>query len=78
MERVKCSCARKSDTRKNSAGTDREEENKLAEPLAKKELPAKGCSRRNGKREEGSRLKKVSDDTVDNIMIFVCRYEKEG
>ena len=30
---------------KNNAGTDKEEEKKLAGPLAKKELPAVGCSR---------------------------------
>ena len=36
----KCSCARKSVRRKNNAGTDKEEEKKLAMPLAKKELPA--------------------------------------
>ena len=41
----KCSCARKNGRRKNNAGTDKEEENKLAGPLAKKELPAEGCSR---------------------------------
>ena len=62
MERVKwteeiekCSCARKSGTRKNNAGTDKEEEKKLAAPLAKNELPFEGCSRRNDKREECSR-----------------------
>ena len=42
----------KSGRRKNNAGTDKEEEKKLAGPLAKKELPAVGCSRRNGKWEE--------------------------
>ena len=70
MERVewtgkikkKCSCARRSGRRKNNAGTDKEEEKKLAGPLAKKKLPAEGCSRRNGKREESSRQKKISDD----------------
>ena len=31
----------------------KEEEKNLAGPLARKELPAEGCSRRNGKREEG-------------------------
>ena len=41
----KCSCARESGGRKNNAGTDKEEEKKLAGPLAKKELPAEGCSR---------------------------------
>ena len=41
----KCSCARKSGRRKNNAGTDKEEENKLAGTLVKKELPAEGCSR---------------------------------
>ena len=38
----KCSCARKSGRRKNNAGTNKEEEKKLAGPLAKKELPAEG------------------------------------
>ena len=56
----KCSCAGKSGRRKNNAGTD-EEEKKLAGPLAKKELPAEGCSRRNGKREEGL-WQNISDD----------------
>ena len=60
-ENKKCSCARKSGRRKNNAGTDKEEEKKLAGPLAKKKLPAEGCSIRNGKREEGSR-QKVSED----------------
>ena len=31
--------------RKNNAGTDKDEEKKLAGPLAKKELPAEGYSR---------------------------------
>ena len=67
MERVKqtnkkCSCARKSGRRKNNAGTDNEEEKKLAGPLAKKELPAVECSRRYGKWEKSSRQKKISDD----------------
>ena len=47
---------------KNIAGTDKEEEKKLAGPLAKKELPAEGCSRRHGKWEESLRQKKISDD----------------
>ena len=58
----KCSCAKKSGRRKNNAGTDKEEEKKLAGPLAKKELPVKGCSRRYGKWEESSRQKKISDN----------------
>ena len=53
----------KSGRRKNNSGSDKEEENKLAEPLNKKEWPAEGCSRRNGKWEESSRLKKISDDS---------------
>ena len=79
MERQnkKCSCARKSGRRKNNAITDKEEEKKLAVPLAKKELPAEECFRRNGKREEGSRQKKVSDDELLDKWT-VCRYEKEG
>ena len=58
----KCSCARNSGRKKNNAGTNKEKEKKLAGPLAKKELPAEGCSRRNGKREESSKQKKISDD----------------
>ena len=58
----KCSCARHSGRRKYNTGTDKEEEKKLAVPLAKKELSAEGCSRRNGKREEISRQKMISDD----------------
>ena len=53
----KCNCARKSGRRKNNAGTDKEEEKKLAAPLAMKELPAEGCSRR-----EESLRQKISDD----------------
>ena len=45
----KRSCGRKSGRKKNNTGTDKEEEKKLAGPLAKKELSAEGCSRRNGK-----------------------------
>ena len=56
----KCGCARKSGRRKNNAGTNKEEE-KLAGSLANKELPAEGCSRRNGTREEISR-QKMSDN----------------
>ena len=36
--------------KEENSGTDKEEEKKLAGPLAKKELPAEGCSRRNCKR----------------------------
>ena len=58
----KCCCVRKSEIRKNNAGTDKEEEKKLAGTLAKKKLPAEACSRRYGKWEENSRQKKISDD----------------
>ena len=44
-KRKMCSCARKSGRRKNNARTDKEEEKKLAGPLAKKDVPAEGCSR---------------------------------
>ena len=53
--------------RKNNAGTDKEEEKKLAGPLAKEELPVEECYKRNGKREESSRQKKISH--TDNFMI---------
>ena len=62
QNKKKCNCAGKSGRRKNNAGTDKEQEKKFAGPLAKKELPAEGWSRKNGKREGGSRQKKISDD----------------
>ena len=40
----------------------KEEAKKLAGPLAEKELPAEGYPRRNGKWEESSRQKKITDD----------------
>ena len=46
--------------------------------LVRKELPAEWCSRRNGKREEGSRQKEISDDRQHYDKWTVCRYEKEG
>ena len=58
----KFSCAIKSRRRKYIAGTDKEEGKKLTGPLSKKELPAEGCSRRNGKREEVRGRRKISDD----------------
>ena len=80
MERQnkKCSCARRSEKRKNNAGTDKEEEKKLAGSLAKKELPADGRSRRNSKRGEGLWQKKISDDRQHHDKWTVCRYEEEG
>ena len=74
----KYSCVRKSGRRKNNAGTDKEEEKKLAGILAKKELSAEGCSRRYGKWEESSRQKKISDDRQHYDKWTVLRYEKEG
>ena len=62
----------------NNAGTDKEEEKKLTGRLAKKELPAERCCRRNGKREESSRQEKMSDDRQHHEKWTVCRYEKEG
>ena len=53
---------KKSRRRKKITGTDKEEKKKLAGPLAKKELPAEGCSIRYGKREKSSMEKKISDD----------------
>ena len=58
----KCSCGRKGGRRKNNAGTDNEEEKKLAGRLTKNELPAEGCTRMYGKWEESSRQNKISDD----------------
>ena len=65
----KCSCARK------SGRTDKEEEKKLAGSLAKKELPAEGCSRRYGKWEESRGRRRYQ--MIDNIIINGL-YEKEG
>ena len=59
-------CARKNGRRKNNSGTDKEEERKLAGPLAKKELPAEGCSRRNG---EGKKVRGTRYQMIDNFMI---------
>ena len=80
MERVKwrdkikkCSCAGKSGRRKNNTGTDKEEKKKLAGSLAKKVLPTQDCSRRNGKGEEASRQKKISDHDKWTMQI-----RKEG
>ena len=56
----KCSCARRSARRKNNAGTDKEEK-KLTGHWLRRNLPAEGCSSRNGKLEESSR-QKISDD----------------
>ena len=58
----KCSCTRKIGRRKNNAASDKEEEEKkLAGPVAKRELRAEGCARRNGK--PGRKLRqKISDD----------------
>ena len=74
----KCSCARKSGRNKNNARTNKEEEKKLAGPLAKKELPAEECSRRIGKRQESSRQKMVLDNKQTYGKWPVWRYEKEG
>ena len=73
----KCNCARKSVGRKNNAGTDKEEKNKLSGPLATKELPAEGCSIRNGKREEGSRQKNIAYGRQHYDKWTVCTYENE-
>ena len=63
----KCSCAGKSGRWKNNARTDKEEEKKLAGPLAKKELSAEECSRRNGKRKKVRGRRRYQ--MIDNIMI---------
>ena len=63
---------------KNNSVFDKEEEKKLAMPLAKKELSAEGCSRRIGKREEGSRQKKISDDRQHHDKWTVLGYENGG
>ena len=44
IDRKKKQLCGRSGRRKNNAGTDKEEENKLAGPLAKKDLPAEGCT----------------------------------
>ena len=56
----------------------KKEEKKLAGSLAGKELPAEGGSWSNGKREEVSRKKKISDHRQHHDRRTVCRYEKEG
>ena len=73
-----CSFTAKSGRIKNNAGTDKEEGMKLAGLLAMQELSAEGCYRRNGKRKEGSRQKKITDDRQRHDKWTVCRYEKKG
>ena len=73
----KCSFARKSGRRKNNGGTSKEEKKELAGIRIKKKLSAEGCSRRNGKREEGSG-QKISHDRHHCDKWTVYRYEKEG
>ena len=66
-ENKKCSCARKSVWRKNNAGTESEEEKKLAGPLlAKEKLSAEGCSRRNG---NGKEVRGIRYQMIDNFRI---------
>ncbi|KAJ4441667.1 hypothetical protein ANN_11525 [Periplaneta americana] len=48
--------------KKNYAETDQEEKKKLVGTLAKKKLPTKECTGRNGEREKSSGQKKISDD----------------
>ena len=69
IQSKKCSYARKSRRRKDNAGTDKEEEKKLAGPLAKKKLSAKGCSRRNGKGKEvhGRRYQMIENYMVNEL-----------
>ena len=75
----KWSCARKSGRKKNKVGTNKEEVKKLAGPLAKKELPAERCCRRNDKLEENSRQKNMLGDRqhYDKWNVWIA-YEKKG
>ena len=65
-DKIKNAVVLERERRKDNTGTDKEKEKKLAGPLVKKELPAEGCSGRNGKREESSRQKRYK--MIDNIM----------
>ena len=58
----KCSCTGKSWRRKNDTGTDKEEEKKLAGPLAKKDALEDMV---NGKKVRGKRRYQM----IDNVMI---------
>ena len=60
----KCRCARNSGRRENNAGTEKEEENKLAGSLADMEQSAEGCSRRNGK---GKKVRGRRYQMIDNL-----------
>ena len=66
IQNKKCSCARKSRRRKNSAGTDKEVEEKLARPLAKKELPAEGMVNR--KKVRSRRRYQMLDNIKINVL----------
>ena len=50
----RCSCVRRVEDRTIKLELVKKRKKKLTGPLAKKELPAEGCSRKNGKREERS------------------------
>ena len=54
--------------KKNYTGTYKEEEKKLAGPLAKKQLSAKRCSRSNDK---GKKFRGRRQQMIDNFM-FMC------
>ena len=64
----KCSYDRKSGERKNNATTDKEEEKKLAGPLAKMKPPPEGCSR--------TGMAKKPIEIYLSIAIFYCRGER--
>ena len=76
----KCSCAIKSGRRKNNAGTDKEEEKKLAGPLAEKELSNEGCSGRNGKRKEvrGKRYQMIDNVLINGLYEDTKRKAEKG
>ena len=63
---------------KNNAGTDKEY--KLAGPLAKKELSAEGCSRRNGKGKKvrGTRYQMIYNFTIDGLYEDTKRKAEKG
>ena len=72
----KCSCARKSGNRKENDRTDKEEEKKLAGPLAQKELLLKDALQGvvNGKKVCGRRRYQM----IDNIMTNGLHADTKG
>ena len=74
----KCSCARKSERWENNVGIDKEEEKKLAGPLAKMKLPADSLQGMlNEKKVRGRRIYQMLDNIMINGLYAVTKRKAE-